>query len=103
MLMIFILLSLLSYPTQNVAVSTTSHSVVLTWNSSPSPNITYYKVFRSTKSGTGYTQKANVNALTYTDTNVTAGKTYYYVVQAFCKKCDPQTSVNSNQAQATIP
>lgn len=41
-----------------------------------------YEIYRSTKSSKGYTCITTVQALTYTDTSATVGKTYYYQVKA---------------------
>jgi fibronectin type 3 domain-containing protein len=80
-----------------------SHSVSLTWTASVSPNISGYNVFRSTTSGTGYVQinTGLVTTTSYTDSNVTAGQTYYYVTTAV--DTSNNQSGYSNQAQATVP
>ncbi|MCK4327756.1 MAG: hypothetical protein KAW41_04750 [Candidatus Diapherotrites archaeon] len=41
-----------------------------------------YTVYRATKSGGPYTAVTTLNAVTYTDTGLTADKKYYYVVRA---------------------
>jgi cellulose 1,4-beta-cellobiosidase len=57
-----------------------SGSVTLSW---PAPSgASSYAVFRSTTSGGPYTQIATTTSTTYTDTGLTNGVTYYYVVQA---------------------
>lgn len=54
-----------------------------------------YRVYRSTTSGTGYTQIASGVAVTnYSDTTVTNGTQYYYVVRAF----NGTESANSTEA-----
>jgi len=54
---------------------------VLTW--SPSTNATSYTVQRATVSGGPYTTVAqNITGTQYTDTGLTNGTTYYYVVKA---------------------
>jgi len=42
-----------------------------------------YAIYRSTKKGKGYVQVGTSTKLTYTDNDVTAGKTYYYKVAAY--------------------
>ena len=79
------------------------HSVALSWTASTSSNIASYNVYRSTTSGSSYTQIGSVTAptRTYTDNSVTDGTTYYYVTTAV--NSDNQESAYSNQATAVIP
>jgi hypothetical protein len=55
--------------------------VALTWNAS-SGAASYY-VKRSTTSGSGYAQIATPTAANYTDTGLTNGTKYYYVISAY--------------------
>jgi hypothetical protein len=57
-----------------------------------------YNVKRSTTSGTGFTQLANPTVASYTDTTVTNGTAYFYVVSALNSAGE---SANSSQATAT--
>lgn len=58
-----------------------------------------YKVYRSTISGSGYTNIASVSGgLTYTDTSVNHGTTYYYVVTSISGSVE---SPKSTQLAAT--
>jgi fibronectin type 3 domain-containing protein len=68
-----------------------AHSAALSWTES-SGSVSGYNVYRSTQSGTGYTQinSGLVASQAYTDTTVSGGQTYYYVV----------TSVNSGGVQS---
>ena len=78
------------------------HSVVLSWDASTS-TVVGYNVYRSTVSESGFT-KLNlslITALTYTDTTVQNGTTYFYVATAVDSSGDE--SVDSTQASATIP
>jgi len=76
-----------------------TNKVTLTWTacSSGTAPITY-NVLRSTVSGGSYTSIASgITTLTYTNTGLTKGTTYYYVISATnCKG----TSANSAQASA---
>jgi hypothetical protein len=65
-------------------VSGTGYSVMLTWAASSSSATTGYNVYRSSVSGSGYAKinSAPVSGLTYTDTTVVGGQTYYYAVTA---------------------
>jgi fibronectin type 3 domain-containing protein len=71
-------------------------SVALTW-SAPAGAVSY-RVLRSTTSGSGYVLLGTSGTASYTDTNVTNGTTYYYVVTASNGVC---SSANSAQAPAT--
>jgi fibronectin type 3 domain-containing protein len=78
------------------------HSVVLTWNASPTGGVTY-NVFRGISSGSEGASAINpspITALTYTDTNVSAGANYYYTVKALDSG---GTSAPSNEAPADVP
>jgi hypothetical protein len=69
--------------------------VVLYWNASK--GATSYHVKRSTTSGGPYTRIAAPTATNYTDTGLTNGKTYFYVVSALDWAGE---SANSAQASA---
>jgi len=78
----------------------TAHSVNLSWGASTTSGVTY-NLYRSQTSGTSYALVASaLTALTYTDTTVASGTTYYYVVTAFD---DGTESTYSNQATAVVP
>jgi hypothetical protein len=79
------------------------HSVTLNWVASVSANISGYNVYRSTTSGGPYTKlnSSVVVGITYTDSNVVAGQTYYYVATAV--DINNNESAFSAQAQAVVP
>lgn len=77
------------------------HSVKLNWQASRSNGVTGYNVYRSTISGGYYALLASVADLTYTDSTVQSGATYYYVTTAV--NSADQHSTYSNQVQAVIP
>lgn len=85
-------------PPTNLTATAGNAQVSLSWTASTS-TVAYYRVKRATVSGGPYTTIASPNALSYTDTSVTNGTTYYYVVTAV----NPYgyESSNSNQASAT--
>jgi hypothetical protein len=78
------------------------HTVSLSWIASTS-TVAGYNVYRSTTSGSGYVKinTSLVSGLTYTDSNVTSGTTYYYVTTAV--DSSGSESAFSNQATAAIP
>ncbi|WP_339278182.1 pectinesterase family protein [Paenibacillus sp. FSL W8-0426] len=71
-------------------------SVVLTWDEVE--NASSYSVFRSEISGGPYTKlQQGLGSNSYTDSNLTVGKTYYYVVKA---ENDKGISLDSSEASA---
>jgi len=86
---------------QGLVATAGDATVTLTW-SAPSSNggspITNYRIYRGTSSN-GETLKATIgNVLTYTDTSVTNGVTYYYQVSAVNGAGE---GPRSNEASAT--
>jgi hypothetical protein len=79
------------------------HSVDLTWNASLSPGVVGYNIYRRTPTGSyGSAINGPPNADTsYTDTTVTAGKTYFYVAKAV--DGNGVESGPSNEIQTAIP
>lgn len=83
------------------------HSATLTWVASTDAGeagFQGYNVYRSEVGGTETTPALNgatpLNALTFTDTTVVAGKTYFYVVTAVANGLE---SVHSMEVSGTIP
>jgi fibronectin type 3 domain-containing protein len=83
-------------------VSPVQHSVDLTWNASTS-TVSGYNVYRSTVSGSGYVKlnSSLVAVLTYADSTVQSGTTYFYVTTAV--DSSGNESVHSNEVPAVIP
>jgi Cep192 domain 4/Abnormal spindle-like microcephaly-assoc'd, ASPM-SPD-2-Hydin/HYDIN/CFA65/VesB-like, Ig-like domain len=82
--------------------TSTAHSVTLSWTPSSS-TFGGFNVYRSTVSGGPYT-KLDASLITtesYTDTNVTAGQSYYYVATEV--DASGNESAYSAQVSATIP
>jgi fibronectin type 3 domain-containing protein len=80
----------------------TAHSVTLNWNASSS-TVSGYNVYRSTTNGSGYAKvnSSLVGGMTYSDSSVQGGTTYYYVTTAV--DSSGTESAYSNQATAVIP
>ena len=80
----------------------TKYTVNLTWDASSSA-VSGYRVYRSTTSGTSYSAlfSSPLNALTFQDSTVTDGDTYYYVVTSV--DANGVESTYSNQVTANIP
>ena len=79
-----------------LAATAGNAQVALTWNASS--GATAYDVKRSTVSGSGYATVSSPTTTSYTNTGLTNGTTYYFVVDA---KNASGTSANSAQASAT--
>ncbi len=79
----------------NVTATAGNAQVSLTWTASS--GATSYNVKRATTSGGPYTQLAAPTTASYTDTTVTNGTTYYYVVSALNSAGE---SANSAQVSA---
>lgn len=78
------------------------HSVTLRWQPSATEKIRY-NVYRGT-SPKNHPDKLNsspLDTLTFTDTNVEKGKTYYYVARSIDSK--GRESLDSNESVAVIP
>jgi hypothetical protein len=86
----------------NMALSGTSHWVSLSWTASTSAVVGYY-VYRGSQSGGPYTQlnSTAVTTTSYSDTTVTPGQTYYYVVMSV-DSSNVESSA-SNQVSAVVP
>jgi fibronectin type 3 domain-containing protein len=83
-------------------VAPVQHSVSLSWTASTS-TVSGYNVYRSTVSGGSYAKinSSLVAVLSYTDSTVQSGTTYYYVTTAV--DSTGAESVFSNEASAPIP
>jgi hypothetical protein len=84
------------------ATSQQPHSVLLTWSPSTS-TIAGYNVYRSTVSGNQYNKLNStlVPIVTYSDTTVVNGTTYFYVTTAV--DSSGTESIFSNEVSAAIP
>ena len=84
------------------AATTQSHSASLSWLGSSSA-VSGYNVYRGTVNGGPYTvvNTSLITGLSFTDTSVQGGQTYYYVATAVNQS--GIESVYSNQVTAAIP
>ncbi|MGB9512552.1 MAG: choice-of-anchor D domain-containing protein [Candidatus Acidiferrum sp.] len=80
-----------------------AHWATLNWVASDSLEVTGYNAYRATQSGGSYARinTSLITATTYTDYEVQAGQTYYYVVTAV--NSSNLESVYSMQGSTTIP
>ncbi len=82
----------------NLAATGKNNTTILTWDASNTA--TSYTVSRSVYANGPFTEIAkNIKDVTFTDTSVKAGNTYYYIVQAVNESA---TSVASNIASVTF-
>ena len=79
-----------------------THGVTLNWSASSTPNVTY-NVYRGSASTGPFSQlnSTAISALTYADTAVQPGQTYYYVLTAV--DAAGQSSYSSPSSPATVP
>ena len=68
-------------PPNGLTATVTNGQIALSWTAVPS--VSSYKVYRGTVSGTYSLLASNIVPTSYTDTTVTAGTTYYYVVKSY--------------------
>jgi hypothetical protein len=88
-------------PTINGSGTNASNEPQIFWIASTSSDITGYHIYRSTTSGTGYSQVGSVGAATTTFPDPNAGSgTWFYVVRAVAGGVE---SVNSNEVSVIIP
>lgn len=80
-----------------------AHAANLSWTASTTPNVTYnvYRAAASTGPFTTPVNSAPITGLTYVDTTVQAGQTYYYVVTAVA--AGVESAPSSPPVPATIP
>jgi hypothetical protein len=83
--------------------ATIQHTVDLSWNASTSTSITGYNVYRATVSGGPYSKinSALDLSMSYGDSTVQSGQTYYYATTAV--DSTGAESSYSNQVQAVVP
>jgi fibronectin type 3 domain-containing protein len=88
-------------PPTGLSAIASNAQVALDWNNSPEGDLAGYYVYRSSTSGGPYTRVTPtlLTVSAFTDTGLTNGTTYYYVVTAVDAASAESTS--SNQAQAT--
>jgi hypothetical protein len=90
---------------QSVSLAGTgAHDVILSWTASTSSGVVGYNVYRGTTSGGENSTPLNsapITGTTFTDSIVTAGQTYYYVITAV-NASDTQ-SADSSEISATVP
>jgi hypothetical protein len=82
--------------------TTVGHSVLLTWNSSTSPSISGYNLYRGTVSGGPYTKITGspVTSTSYVDNSVSSGQTYFYVATTVANSME---SSYSTEVTAVVP
>ncbi len=85
-------------PSAPTGLTATAGNATVTLSWTASSGATSYNVLRSTTSGSGYTSVGTSTSTSYSNTGLTNGTTYYYVVTA---TNSAGTSGNSSQASAT--
>ena len=84
-------------------VTPASHSVDLSWNASGTTGVVGYNVYRGNVSKGPYSKVTSSpeSGLSYSDTAVATGTTYYYVITAL--DSSGMESAYSNEAAVTVP
>lgn len=79
-----------------------NHTVALNWGASSS-SVAGYNIYRSSVSGSSYAKinSSPVGGVSFTDSNVQTGQTYYYVATAV--DANGNESVYSNEVPALVP
>lgn len=85
----------------NLTASAITGAIAVDWFNNDEADLAGYNLYRSTTSGTGFSQlnSALISASNYTDSNVNANSTYYYRVTAVDNSSNEST--NSAQVSAT--
>lgn len=85
----------------NLAANPSKEAIYLKWSEAINPDIAGYKVYKSTTSGSGYSEIAFLPAgnSSYSDNQTEMGTTYYYVVTAVGP--DGIESAYSNEVKST--
>jgi fibronectin type 3 domain-containing protein len=79
-----------------------NHTVALNWGASTS-SVAGYNIYRSSVSGSSYAKinSSLVGGVSFTDSNVQTGQTYFYVATSV--DADGNESVYSNEEPAVVP
>jgi hypothetical protein len=88
-------------PTNLTSGPVSSTSVSLSWTPSTSTGVLGYNVYRGAISRGPYQKIGSPNSLSFADTTVSSGTTYYYVVTAF--GLNNIESVSSNEVLVIVP
>lgn len=68
-------------PSSLTAAAASHDSVTLAW--SPAPEVAGYSIYRAASSSGTYRYIGTTDAMSFTDTGLTAGTTYYYKIQSY--------------------
>ncbi len=77
-------------------------AITLDWSDNTEPDLGSYRVYRSTTSGSGYSVIATPASSGYTDTGISVGTTYHYVVSAVDNTSNANESGQSAEASAQV-
>ena len=87
-------------------VAQSNHQVVVNWTASSTTGVTY-TVNKGTASGQESSYQSGLSAMSFTDTAVQAGTTYFYTITAVCGSGCPTgyagSSKPSSEVSATVP
>jgi protocatechuate 3,4-dioxygenase beta subunit len=83
-----------------ILISNYGDAVILEWTPNSESDIAGYSIYRSEIPGEGYTLIDTTDQTTYTDTTITEGSTYYYVIDAYDNLL--QNSSLSQEVEITV-
>ena len=92
--------TLLPAPTSLTFGTVTSNSIAMTWTAVS--GATGYYVYRSTSSSGSFPRVGTVTSASYTDTGLTGGTTYYYIVAAYNANV-PRGAESATVNKITVP
>jgi hypothetical protein len=89
----------------DLAAAPSKEAIHLTWSRGISPQAVTYKIYRSSASGSGYSEIALVSAesTAYTDNHTEIGITYYYVITAIGPDGDESGYSNEVHSSPGVP
>ena len=74
-------------------------SATIHWAASSATGVSGYRLYRTTTSGRGYVNVGTTSALSFTDSSVKIGSTYFYVVTAVANGVE---SPHSSEIEVTV-
>lgn len=97
------MLTLLHYPSPAFGATYSPKNLTLTWNPSPTPGVTGYRVYYGSASGNYTTNFSVGNATNNTFTNLVSGATYFFAITAYDPLGNESSFSNEISAAPGLP